>query len=64
MPTWENPEYEPNHIDYIFYSMGSMMAPVIDVYYNEIINAPIIEKISDHALIRGKIRTNVNNWCA
>ncbi len=63
-PTWMNPEYEPNHIDYIFYSMGSMMAPVIDVYYNEIIDAPIVKRISDHALIRGKIRTNVDDWRA
>lgn len=64
IPTWKNPEYASSHIDYIFYSMGSMIAPVIDVYYNEIIEAPISEKISDHALIRGRIRTNINDWCA
>lgn len=64
VPTWSNPEYSKNHIDYICYSMGSMMAPVIDVYYNEIITEPITDLISDHALLRGKIRTNIDNWCA
>lgn len=64
--TWKNPEYteNQNHLDYIFYSMGSMMAPVIDVYYNDIIDAPISEKISDHAIIRGRLRTNITDWCA
>lgn len=64
LATWNNPEYMNNHIDYIFYSMGSMIAPVIDAYYNDIIDVPISEKISDHAIIRGKIRTNIINRCA
>lgn len=62
--TWKNPEYTDNHIDYIFYSMGSMTAPVIDVYYNDIIDAPIVDMISDHAIIRGRLRTNITDWCA
>lgn len=64
LATWKNPGYKPSHIDYIFYSMGSMMASVIDVFYNEIIDSPITKKISDHALIRGRIRTNIDDWCA
>ena len=64
LPTWYNSEYINNHIDYIFYGMGSMMAPVIDIYYNDIIDVPILEKISDHAIIRGRIRTNITDWCA
>lgn len=61
--TWKNPGYTDNHIDYIFYSIGSMMAPAIDVYCNDIINTPIVDKISDHAIIRGKLRTNITDGC-
>lgn len=64
IPTWKNPEYSSNHIDYIFYSMGSMLAPIIDIYYNDIVETPISGKISDHALIRGRVRMNINNWRA
>lgn len=64
IPTWRNPEYSPNHIDYIFYGMGTVMAPVVDTYYNEIFDKPISDGISDHALIRGRLRTNVTNWRA
>lgn len=62
--TWKKSEHMHGHIDYIFYSIGSMMSPVIDVYYNDIIDTPIVKKISDHAIIRGKLRTNVADWCA
>ena len=61
--TWNNPEYKSSHIDYIFYSMGSMKSSAIDVYNNDIIDTPIAEKISDHAIIRGRIRTNITDWC-
>lgn len=63
-PTWINSEHCSNHIDYICYGMGSLMAPIIDVYSNRIIDAPIAEKISDHALLVGKIKTNVDGWVA
>lgn len=59
LPTWKNPECKSAHIDYIFYSMGSMSAPAIEVYYNDIIDRPIREKVSDHAIIRGKIKTKI-----
>ena len=62
IPTWRKQGYSPNHIDYIFYSMGTIMSPVIEVYNNEIIQTPIFDSISDHALIRGRIRTNIKNW--
>ncbi|MGN9020023.1 hypothetical protein ACTNBM_13375 [Lachnospiraceae bacterium HCP1S3_C3] len=60
--TWINSRYMNihNHLDYIFYSMGTVMAPVIDVYYNDIIDAPITQKLSDHALVRGRIQFNYN----
>lgn len=63
MATWKTPEHKDSHIDYVFYGMGSMLAPVIDVYHNEIIATPVTEKISDHAIIQGKIKTNIINWC-
>lgn len=44
MATWKTPEHKDSHIDYVFYGMGSMLAPVIDVYHNEIIDTPISEK--------------------
>lgn len=62
LPTWKNPKYKNKHIDYIFYGVGCVMAPVIDVYYNDIIDSSISEKISDHAIIRGKIRMNIIDW--
>lgn len=60
--TWRTPEHMDSHLDYIFYSMGTMLAPVVDIYHNEIIDAPISESISDHAIIRGKLRMNLNDW--
>lgn len=60
--TWRTPEHMDSHLDYICYSMGTMLAPVIDIYCNDIIDTPISEKISDHALIRGRIRMNINDW--
>ena len=64
LPTWINPNYGENHIDYIFYGMGSMFGEVVNIYFNEIISSPIDNKISDHAIIKGKIRTNITNWSA
>lgn len=55
--TYHNSIYGDSHIDYIFYSMGSMQGDVIEVYRNEILNIPIVNKISDHCIIRGKVRT-------
>ena len=60
--TWRTPEHMDSHFDYVFYSMGTMLAPVVDIYHNEIIDAPISESISDHAIIRGKLRMNLNDW--
>ena len=62
MATWKKPECH-NHIDYVFYSMGTMLGQVVDVYCNDIIDTPISGEISDHAIIRGKLRMNIINWC-
>lgn len=61
MATWKTPECH-NHIDYVFYSIGSMLGSVVDVYCNDIIDTPISGEISDHAIIRGKLRMNLNDW--
>ncbi len=60
--TWRTPEHMDSHLDYIFYSMGTMLAPVVDIYCNHIIDTPISGEISDHAIIRGKLRMNLNDW--
>ena len=61
IPTWKNPEYSSAHIDYIFYSIKSLESSAIDVYHNDIIDLPIAEKISDHAIIRGRIGKNITD---
>ncbi len=61
-PTWENQIYSKRgrHIDYIFYSMGSLISQDIEVFYTDIIEEPIRLLVSDHALLRGKIRTHID----
>lgn len=63
IPTWNNPDISNNHLDYIFYGKGSLYSNVIDPYYNDIIVEPMntLIPISDHALIKGSIFTNLNS---
>lgn len=57
-PTWKKQGCTPAHLDYIFYSIGSLTGDVIDVCDNDIIMTPIENQISDHAMILGRVRTN------
>ena len=41
------------HLDYIFFGRQSLFTEVIDPNYNEIIDAPITRKLSDHAMLLG-----------